>query len=58
MKKQKFVDRPGDMVDPFHILFGIARLSHFGEQVKPISLVFCMTKKGLKRVHVQQELVS
>ncbi|TKC43832.1 hypothetical protein EI555_007519, partial [Monodon monoceros] len=27
-----FVDRPGDVVDPFHTLFGIAGLSLLGEE--------------------------
>ncbi|TKC38510.1 hypothetical protein EI555_004739, partial [Monodon monoceros] len=36
-------DRPGDMVVPFHTLFGIAGLSLLGEeQIKPVSPVFCM----------------
>lgn len=34
---ERFGDKQGDMVDPFHILFGIAGLSFFGEQVKPVN---------------------
>uniref|UniRef100_A0ABZ3NN91 Geranylgeranyl transferase type-2 subunit beta n=1 Tax=Rattus norvegicus TaxID=10116 RepID=A0ABZ3NN91_RAT len=54
-----FADRPGDMVDPFHTLFGIAGLSLLGEeQIKPVSPVFCMPEDVLQRVNVQPELVS
>ncbi|XP_060248450.1 geranylgeranyl transferase type-2 subunit beta isoform X4 [Meriones unguiculatus] len=54
-----FADRPGDMVDPFHTLFGIAGLSLLGEeQIKPVSPVFCMPEEVLERVNVQPELVS
>ncbi|XP_073752597.1 geranylgeranyl transferase type-2 subunit beta isoform X3 [Callorhinus ursinus] len=54
-----FADRPGDMVDPFHTLFGIAGLSLLGEeQIKPVSPVFCMPEEVLRRVNVQPELVS
>uniref|UniRef100_A0A8C5ZPW0 Geranylgeranyl transferase type-2 subunit beta n=1 Tax=Marmota marmota marmota TaxID=9994 RepID=A0A8C5ZPW0_MARMA len=54
-----FADRPGDMVDLFHTLFGIAGLSLLGEeQIKPVSPVFCMPEEVLQRVNVQPELVS
>ncbi|XP_010603436.1 geranylgeranyl transferase type-2 subunit beta isoform X2 [Fukomys damarensis] len=54
-----FADRPGDMVDPFHTLFGIAGLSLLGEeQIKPVSPVFCMPEEVLQRANVQPELVS
>lgn len=54
-----FADRPGDMVDPFHTLFGIAGLSLLGEeQIKPVSPVFCMPEEVLERVNVHPELVS
>ena len=52
-----FTDRPGDTVDPFHTMFGIAGLSLLGEQIKPVSPVFCMPEV-LWRVNVQPELVS
>ncbi|XP_060088021.1 geranylgeranyl transferase type-2 subunit beta isoform X2 [Heteronotia binoei] len=54
-----FADRPGDMVDPFHTLFGIAGLSLLGEeQIKPVNPVFCMPDEVLHRINVQPELVS
>ncbi|KAG8544675.1 hypothetical protein GDO81_022070, partial [Engystomops pustulosus] len=54
-----FADRPGDMVDPFHTLFGIAGLSLLGEEViKPVNPVFCMPEEVLRRINVQPELLS
>uniref|UniRef100_A0ACB8F3N0 Uncharacterized protein n=1 Tax=Sphaerodactylus townsendi TaxID=933632 RepID=A0ACB8F3N0_9SAUR len=54
-----FADRPGDMVDPFHTLFGIAGLSLLGEErIKPVNPVFCMPDEVLHRINVQPELVS
>ncbi|KAM3841925.1 geranylgeranyl transferase type-2 subunit beta isoform 3-T3 [Vipera latastei] len=54
-----FADRPGDMVDPFHTLFGIAGLSLLGEeQIKPVNPVFCMPEDILQRINVQPELIS
>ncbi|KAF4012188.1 hypothetical protein G4228_003766 [Cervus hanglu yarkandensis] len=53
-----FADRPGDMVDPFHTLFGISGLSLLGEeQIKPVSPVFGMPEV-FWRVNVQPELVN
>lgn len=38
-----FADRPGDMVDPFHTLFGLTGLSLLGEPtLQPINSIFCM----------------
>ncbi|NXK74352.1 PGTB2 transferase, partial [Amazona guildingii] len=54
-----FADRPGDMVDPFHTLFGIAGLSLLGEeQIKAVNPVFCMPEDVLQRINVQPELVN
>ncbi|NXS45878.1 PGTB2 transferase, partial [Balaeniceps rex] len=54
-----FADRPGDMVDPFHTLFGIAGLSLLGEeQIKAVNPVFCMPEDVLRRINVQPELVT
>lgn len=45
-----FADRPGDMSDPFHTLFGLAGLSLLGNQaVRPIDEVFCMPKDVVVR---------
>jgi len=41
-------DRPGDMPDPFHTVFGISALSLLGyEGLEPVDPVFCMTKRSL-----------
>ncbi|XP_059545146.1 geranylgeranyl transferase type-2 subunit beta isoform X2 [Myotis daubentonii] len=54
-----FADRPGDMANPFHTLFGIAGLSLLGEeQIKPVNPVFCMPEEVLRRMNIQPELVS
>eukprot|EP00730_Choanoeca_flexa_P016288 TRINITY_DN7664_c1_g2_i1.p1 TRINITY_DN7664_c1_g2~~TRINITY_DN7664_c1_g2_i1.p1 ORF type:complete len:333 (+),score=31.95 TRINITY_DN7664_c1_g2_i1:85-1083(+) len=46
-----FADRPGDMVDPFHTLFGIAALSLLGDKdVQPVNPVFCMPQSVIDRV--------
>ena len=38
-----FADRPGNMVDPFHTLFGIAALSMLGEGgIEEVDCVYCM----------------
>uniref|UniRef100_A0A671NY04 Geranylgeranyl transferase type-2 subunit beta n=1 Tax=Sinocyclocheilus anshuiensis TaxID=1608454 RepID=A0A671NY04_9TELE len=54
-----FADRPGDMVDPFHTLFGVAGLSLLGdEQIKPVNPVFCMPEDVLQRIGLQPDLLS
>lgn len=49
-----FADRPGDMVDPFHTLFGIAGLSLLGTttqgKLKEINPIFCMAEEVIVRV--------
>ncbi|KPP59805.1 geranylgeranyl transferase type-2 subunit beta-like [Scleropages formosus] len=54
-----FADRPGDMVDPFHTLFGVAGLSLLGEeQIKPVNPVFCMPEEVLDRIGLQPEILG
>ncbi|XP_077986268.1 geranylgeranyl transferase type-2 subunit beta-like [Glandiceps talaboti] len=56
-----FADRPGDMVDPFHTLFGIAGLSLLGsfpDQIKAVSPVFCMPEETLQRIHLEPQLLT
>jgi len=53
-------DRPGDMVDPFHTLFGIAGLSLLGfdsSAVEEIDPVFCMPKKVIQRCCVRTQIL-
>lgn len=41
-------DRPGDVADPFHTVFGLGGLSLLGnKKLAPVDAVFCMTKKSL-----------
>ncbi|CAG0898426.1 unnamed protein product [Cyprideis torosa] len=43
-----FADRPGDIPDPFHTLFGIAGLSLLGKHnLKAVDPVFCMPVEAL-----------
>nr|XP_020447307.1 geranylgeranyl transferase type-2 subunit beta isoform X1 [Monopterus albus] len=54
-----FADRPGDMVDPFHTLFGVAGLSLLGdEQIKPVNPVLCMPEDVLQRISLQPDLLN
>uniref|UniRef100_A0A3B5MR72 Geranylgeranyl transferase type-2 subunit beta n=1 Tax=Xiphophorus couchianus TaxID=32473 RepID=A0A3B5MR72_9TELE len=54
-----FADRPGDMVDPFHTLFGVAGLSLLGDEaIKPVNPVLCMPEDVLQRVGLQPDLLS
>lgn len=44
-------DRPGDLPDIFHTLFGIAGLSLMGQKgFEPVDPAYCMPVKSLKRV--------
>ncbi|XP_038046597.1 geranylgeranyl transferase type-2 subunit beta-like [Patiria miniata] len=55
-----FADRPGDMVDPFHTLFGIAGLSllgSFSDRIKPVNPVFCMPEEALQRIRLTTALL-
>ncbi|XP_050389231.2 geranylgeranyl transferase type-2 subunit beta [Patella vulgata] len=53
-----FADRPGDMVDPFHTLFGLCGLSLLGNKsVKTINPVFCMPEETIQRVGIQLDLL-
>ena len=53
-----FADRPGDMPDPFHTLFGVAGLSLLGEEgdrVERVNPVFCMPQYVLDRLNVTHQ---
>ncbi|KAK3599249.1 hypothetical protein CHS0354_012857 [Potamilus streckersoni] len=54
-----FADRPGDVVDPFHTLFGITGLSLLGEQIlKPVNPVFCMPEETIRKAGIKLELLT
>ena len=51
-------DRPGDMVDPFHTLFGICGLSLLGDdKIKPVNPVFCMPEEVIQRTGLRLQLL-
>ncbi|XP_043278864.1 geranylgeranyl transferase type-2 subunit beta isoform X2 [Venturia canescens] len=47
-----FSDRPGDMVDPFHTLFGLGAISllEANSVLKPINPTYCMPEYVIKRL--------
>ena len=47
-----FADRPGDVADPFHTLFGVAALSMLeqGDSVADVNPVLCMPQATLDRL--------
>jgi geranylgeranyl transferase type-2 subunit beta len=48
-------DRPGDMVDVFHTIFGVAGLSLLGyEGLKPVDPVYCMPVHVIERLGIKQ----
>jgi geranylgeranyl transferase type-2 subunit beta len=54
-----FADRPGDWVDPFHTLFGLAGLSLLGnKQLKPVNPVLCMPQETIDRLGLNLTLLS
>ncbi len=46
-----FADRPGDVADPFHTLFGLTGLALLGDdRVAPVNPIFCMPAAVIARV--------
>jgi len=55
-----FADRPGDVVDPFHTLFGIAGLSlleHDPIGIKSIDPVFCLPVECIQRLGIRSQIL-
>lgn len=53
-------DRPGDMVDPFHTLFGLTGLSLLGydcANLDEVDPVFCMPKSVMKRLDIRTQIL-
>nr|CAB3265392.1 geranylgeranyl transferase type-2 subunit beta-like [Phallusia mammillata] len=51
-------DRPGDIVDPFHTLFGIAGLSLLGEpDLKQVNPVFCMSQSIIDKLNIKIQIL-
>ncbi|CAG9767529.1 unnamed protein product [Ceutorhynchus assimilis] len=54
-----FADRPGDVADPFHTVFGIAALSLLGqENVQKVNPTYCMPQHVIKRMGLNPEILS
>lgn len=59
-----FADRPGDMVDPFHTLFGLGALSILGYdgdkllKLKAINPVLCMSQEVIDRMGVSVQILK
>uniref|UniRef100_A0A915JTX4 Geranylgeranyl transferase type-2 subunit beta n=1 Tax=Romanomermis culicivorax TaxID=13658 RepID=A0A915JTX4_ROMCU len=54
-----FSDRPGDMSDPFHTIFGLAGLSLLGEDsLKKINPILCMPEDRLESRKLYAQILS
>jgi len=54
-----FADRPGDMVDPFHTLFGLAGLSLMGERrLAKVNPVLCLPQTLCTKMGLQLQMLS
>ena len=54
-----FADRPGDVVDPFHTLFGLAGLSLLGEsRLAKINPVLCLPQSLVDKLGIKLEMIS
>lgn len=51
-----FSDRPGDMPDPFHTLFGLTALSLLGEKsLKEVNPTYCMPQCVIDRLGLKPQ---
>lgn len=52
-----FSDRPGDMVDPFHTLFGLTAISMLGadKTLKEVNPTFCMPEYVIRRLNLKPD---
>ena len=49
-------DRPGDVVDPFHTLFGVAGLSLLGwPDLAEVNPIYCLPQRTVQRVFAGQQ---
>ena len=53
-------DRPGDLPDPFHTLFGIAGLSMLGadDRLAEVNPVYCMSQEVIERLKVKPQILT
>lgn len=54
-----FSDRPDDLPDPFHTLFGIAALSLLGnEQLVKVNPTYCMPQYIIDKLNLRPQMLS
>lgn len=54
-----FSDRPGDVADPYHTLFGFAALSLLGfDCIKPVNPTFCMPQCVIDKLKITHQLLE
>lgn len=54
-----FADRPGDMVDPFHTLFGLCGLSLLGNpSLKSINPVLCLPEYVVEKLNINAQILE
>jgi geranylgeranyl transferase type-2 subunit beta len=53
-------DRPGDLPDPFHTLFGVAGLSLLGSdsRLKKVNPVFCMPQAVIDKLKSKPQILK
>ena len=53
-------DRPGDLPDPFHTLFGVAGLSLFNcdNRLKKVNPVFCMPESVISKLGIKVQILK
>ncbi|CAG9814212.1 unnamed protein product [Phaedon cochleariae] len=52
-----FADRPGDIADPFHTLFGLAAMSLLGhESIQKVNPTFCMPQHVIDRLQLKPQI--
>lgn len=53
-----FADRPDDLPDPFHTVFGLAGLSLLGDKrLKTVNPVFCMPEESISAIGIKLNLL-
>ncbi|XP_066261649.1 geranylgeranyl transferase type-2 subunit beta [Euwallacea similis] len=54
-----FADRPGDMADPFHTVFGLAALSLLAEEsLQKVNPTYCMPQHVIDRLGLKPQILS
>ena len=52
-------DKPGNVADVFHTLFGVAGLSMLGfDGLQPVSPVYCMPQAVIDRLGLQPQMIT